>query len=296
MRLIRKSWIVFLQAITLSFESIAVEFLTRTPAVSSLLVAAFGIPVAGLILLFIITLRSQKITIFSSLKLLLAGSVSLALAVFLWYDSVARVGASKEGLLAGPLETVVVLVLAWLILKEKLRRIQLIGVVIALLGFFATVQSSSQDLLILFPAISYGDFEAILSAFAFALGVIVMASLVRKYMPSEVTGASLLISGLVLIVMFILSNPSSLPTPQGFVYLILFSLLPLTAALLYVVGLNRIGASLTSTIASSNILFTLFIQLALRGIGVESNLPHNILIATIGGVLGILGIYLIHHE
>ena len=280
----------------LSFESIAVEFLTRLPSMSSLLVAAFGIPVSGVVLLFIIMLRSQKITVFCSLKLLLAGSLSLALAVYLWYDSVARVGASKEGLLAGPLETIVVLVLAWLILKERLRQIQLAGVVIALLGFFVTVQSSSQDLRLLFPAMSYGDFEAILSAFAFAVGVIIMANLVKIYTPSEVTAASLLISGMILVIIFAVSNPSSLPSAQGFVFLIFFSLIPLLAALLYIVGLKRIGASLTSTIASSNILFTLFFQLVLKGLGVESNLPHNIQMAALGGVLGMLGIYLIHHE
>ena len=261
-----------------------------------MLVAAFGIPIAGTVLLFIMILRSQRITVFYSWKLLLAGSISLAVAVFLWYDSVARVGASKEGLLAGPLETVVVLVLAWLILKEKLRRIQLVGVFIALLGFFATVQSSSSDLSMLFPPITYGDVEAIFSAFAFASGVIVMAALVKKHIPSEVTGASLLISGLVLVIVLIMSNPSTLPAGQGFLYLTFFSLLPMMAALLYVVGLNRIGASLTSIIASSNILFTLFIQVVLRGIGFDSNLPQNLLMATVGGMLGILGIFLIHRE
>jgi len=294
--LFRKSWVVFLQAITLSFESITVENLTRVPGITSLLVAAIGIPVAGAILLFFMTLRSQKISVFCSWKLLVVGSVSLALAVFLWYDSVSKIGASKEGLLAGPLETIVVLVLARLVLKERLRRIQSIGVVIALLGFFVTVQSSSLNPSVLFPPLTYGDYEAVLSAFAFACGVIIMAGLVKKHTSSEVTGGSLLISGLVLIALFIMSSQSSLPTAQSFVYLVLFSFLPLTAALLYVVGLNRIGASLTSTIASSNILFTLFIQLFLRAIGVESNLPQNVLVAIVGGVLGLLGIYLIHRD
>jgi hypothetical protein len=78
--------------------------------------------------------------------------------------------------------------------------------------------------------------------------------------------------------------------------LITFSLLPLSAAFLYVVGLNRIGASLTSTIASSNILFTLFLQLLFQGLGIKSNLPENILLAVIGGALGVFGIYLIHIE
>jgi hypothetical protein len=63
-----------------------------------------------------------------------------------------------------------------------------------------------------------------------------------------------------------------------------------------VIELDRIGASLTSTIASSNILFTLFLQLLFKGLGVKSNLLENILLALIGGVLGLYGIYLVHIE
>jgi drug/metabolite transporter (DMT)-like permease len=296
--LITKSWIVFVQAIILSFESIVVELLTEIHGISSLLVASISIPLAGTTLLFISTVLSKKITVFKSWKLLLLVSVFLAAAVFLWYDSVSRVGASKEGLLAGPLETIVVLVLAWLLLKEKLRKIQLVGVIIALLGFFATVSSRSLDLsTILPPVITFGDLEAILSAVAFAGGVIVMTKLVKKHTTIEVTGASLLISGLILALVLILTtSQTSIPAIHEWIFLVLFSLLPLAGALLYVIGLDRIGASLTSTIASSNILFTLFLQLLLKGLGVKSNLPENILLALIGGALGLFGIYLVHIE
>ena len=55
-------------------------------------------------------------------------------------------------------------------------------------------------------------------------------------------------------------------------------------------------SSLTSTIASSNILFTLFFQLLFRGIGIRTNIPETILLAVVGGALGVFGIYLIHVE
>jgi drug/metabolite transporter (DMT)-like permease len=296
--LITKSWIVFVQAIILSFESIVVELLTEIHSISSLLVAGISIPLAGMILLFISTVLSKKITVFKSWKLLLVVSVFLAAAVFLWYDSVTRVGASKEGLLAGPLETIVVLILAWLPLKEKLRKIQLVGIIIALSGFFATVSSRSLDLsTILSLEITFGDLEAILSAFAFAGGTVVMTKLVKRHTTIEVTGASLLTSGLILAILLILStSQTSIPTVQQWIFLVLFSLLPLApAALLYVIGLDRIGASLTSTIASCNIIFTLFVQLLFKGLGVKSNLPENILVA-LGGALGLFGIYLVPIE
>ncbi|MRN41572.1 MAG: EamA family transporter, partial [Nitrosopumilales archaeon] len=128
-------------------------------------------------------------------------------------------------------------------------------------------------------------------------GVIFMTKLVERHSSSEVSGASLLISGLILTAILILCPSSTLyPGVRDWIFLALFSLVPLAAALLYVVGLNRIGASLTSTIASSNILFTLFFQLLFRGIGIRTNIPENILLAVVGGALGVFGIYLIHVE
>jgi drug/metabolite transporter (DMT)-like permease len=129
----------------------------------------------------------------------------------LWYDSVTRVGASKEGPLAGPLETIVVFILAWLLLK-----IQLVGIIIALSGFFATVSSRSLDLSTIIPlVITFGDLEAILSAFAFADGTIVMTKLVKRHTTIEVTAASLLTTGLILAILLILStSQTSMPTLQ----------------------------------------------------------------------------------
>lgn len=295
--LIRKSWIVFVQAIILSLESIIVEFLTAIPGISSLIITGTSIPIAGVTLLFISRIIvNNKITIFRSWKLVLVGSLFLAAAVFTWYDSVSRVGASKEGILAGPLETVIVLIFAWLLLKEKLRRLQLVGVVIALIGFFFAVSSGSLNFNSALPfSITFGDFEAIVSAFAFAAGVIVMTKLVETHSPLEVTGASLLISGLILSGIAIATSTFYLKI-RDWAFLISFSLVPLLAALLYVIGLSRIGASLTSTIASSNILLTILLQLIFREFGIRAILPENIPLAVMGATMGIFGIYIIHVE
>ena len=295
--LIRKSWIVFVQAIILSLESIIVEFLTAIPGISSLIITGTSIPIAGATLLFISRIIvNNKITIFRSWKLVLVGSLFLAAAVFTWYDSVSRVGASKEGILAGPLETVIVLIFAWFLLKEKLRRLQLVGVVIALIGFFFAVSSGSLNFNSALPfSITFGDFEAIVSAFAFAAGVIVMTKLVETHSPLEVTGASLLISGLILSGFAIATSTFYLKI-RDWAFLISFSLVPLLAALLYVIGLSRIGASLTSTIASSNILLTILLQLIFREFGIRAILPENIPLAVLGATMGIFGIYIIHVE
>jgi hypothetical protein len=81
---------------------------------------------------------------------------------------------------------------------------------------------------------------------------------------------------------------------QNCTLLMLFSLVPLSSALFYNMGLNKIGASLTSTIASSTILLTIIFQVSLYELGINSLLPLNIPLAIFGGILGIFGICIVH--
>jgi hypothetical protein len=71
-------------------------------------------------------------------------------------------------------------------------------------------------------------------------------------------------------------------------------MLPLSAALSYLVGLVRIGASLKSTIGSFSIILTVVFQLALVPLGVKMLPPPNIPVAVACGILGVFGIYLMH--
>jgi drug/metabolite transporter (DMT)-like permease len=290
--LIRLSWVVFLHAATLSIESIVIEALTTELHFGPLVIAANSIPIAGAILLLITFAFQQEraFAVFSAWKYLLPGSILLAAGVFMWYDSVGRVGASKEGLLAGPLETIVILLLARAVLQEKLSRLQMAGAMIALAGFFATVTSGSSSV---HQAITWGDIEAILSAAAFGSGIIFISKLTKGYSALSVTASSLSISGLILAVTLWLNSTPKV-TSSEWVVLLLFSMLPLSAALSYVMGLVRIGASLTSTIGSFSILLTVAFQLALVSLGLKMLLPPNIPLAIAGGILGVFGIYLIH--
>lgn len=78
------------------------------------------------------------------------------------------------------------------------------------------------------------------------------------------------------------------------IILLLFSFLPFIGSLCYTTGLSNIGASITATIGSSSILITVLIQIILKELGITSNLPENIFLAILGGVLGFIGIYVIH--
>jgi drug/metabolite transporter (DMT)-like permease len=325
--LIRKSWVVFIYAITISIESILIEFLTTILQIPPILISAISITLAGVMLLLTAAFLMKKkgiSTLFSkSWKNLLLACLSLAVGVFTWYDSISRIGASKEVLIAGPLEIVVIVVLAQIFLNEKLDRIQVIGIVLALMGFFMAIASDAGNVLddsmktdvIIYSSVSiititFGDIEAIVSAFGFAIGVLFLTKLVSIHSSIEVAGSSMLVAGLILAGFMVgfLHDPLDISSSDGVVsfqqqqqpstvtiiLLILFSLIPFIGSLCYSTGLSRIGASITATIGSSSILITVLIQIMLKELGIASNLPENIFLAILGGVLGFLGIYVIH--
>src|SRR5215211_2949787 len=323
--LIHKSWVVFIYAITISVESILIEFLTTTfLEITPIMLSAISITLAGIMLLlvawFLMKRKEIATLLLKSWKNLSLASFFLAAGIFTWYDSINRIGASKEVLIAGPLEIVIIVVLAQVFLNEKLNRIQVTGIVLALIGFFISIVSDigidvldSIQTVITPPLpsipITFGDIEAILSAFGFGIGVLFLTKLVSLHSSIEVAGTSMLISGLILAGFMIGFSYESLQIslavegslfqqPQMLINTIiivaLFSLLPFIGSLSYSTGLSRIGASITATIGSSSILITVIIQITLRQLGITSNLPENIFIAIVGGVIGFLGIYIIH--
>jgi len=311
--LIRKSWIVFLFAVILSFESILIEYLTLLLGISPLAISAFSIAISGVLLLLILNFVSNRQTscLVYSIKDFIPASIFLSAGIFTWYDAVSRVGASKESLLAGPIEIITVLFLARIFLHEKLNKKQLLGICIVL-GFIIVLlsdhnSSSSNnnngiinvtiiEVKTLNFSISFGDIEAIISAISFALAVYFLARLSMKYSPLEISGMCLILSGFILIIVMLIFTPEmsiNLFMSYWYIFLI-FSLLPLIGTICYIEGIKRIGASLTSTIASSRILLTLLIQIVLTHIGIRNTLPDNVFLALIGGTLGITGIIIIH--
>ena len=307
--MIRKSWIVFLFAIILSFESILIEYLTLLLGISPLSISAFSIAISGILLLTILNfVKKRKISLLHSFKDFIPASLFLSVGIFTWYDAVSRVGASKESLLAGPIEIITVLLLARVFLHERLNKKQLSGIAIALVGFVIVILSDHNIdnngiiniVLIEFESlnfsISFGDVEAIISAISFALAVFFLAKLSTRYSPLEISGMCLLLAGFILITIMLIFTPEmSINMIKTYWYIfIIFSLLPLIGTILYVEGIKRIGASLTSTIASSRILLTLILQILLTQIGIRNTLPDNIFLALIGGILGITGIIIIH--
>jgi drug/metabolite transporter (DMT)-like permease len=312
-------------AITISIESILIEFITTTfLQITPILLSAISITLAGMMLslvALILNKRKEILRLFlKSWKNLIFASFFLAVGIFTWYDSINRIGASKELLIAGPIEIIIIVILARLFLNEKLDRIQVAGIVLALIGLIISLVSDiGTDILddthavvgssLRSELVTFGDIEAILSALGFGIGVLFLTKLLTVHKPIESAGASMLVSGIILLGFMVgLSHESlqiasvserSLFQQPGvlmntIIILSLFALLPFIGSLSYSTGISRIGASITATIGSSSILITVIIQIMLRQFGITSNLPENIFLAIIGGIIGFIGIYVIH--
>jgi drug/metabolite transporter (DMT)-like permease len=315
--MLKYSFIVFAHAILLSFESIFAEFIQNSLQVSVITITSISLPISGGILLLIhftskrnnrndsniIMLNIFKNYICNNYRHLFPASIFLSIGIFTWYDAASRIGASKDGLIAGALEITIVLFLAHLILKERLTRTQLFGVFLAIIGFFITISignnTNNTGPLNYF---SLGDFESITSAICFASSYLFTAKLVKNDSPIKVTGLLLLLSGLAFIVISSLIftvTKNSVFSFEGLNVeelwiLFLFSFVPLSSALFYNIGMKKLGASITSILASSTIILTIIFQVLLNLMGHTMILPLNISMAILGGSIGIIGIIIIH--
>src|SRR5215210_171982 len=217
--MLKYSFIVFAHAILLSFESIFAEFIQNSLQVSVITIISISLPISGGILLFIhFTLKRNnnrndndnnnnnniyifKNSIFKNYRQLFPAAIFLSMGIFTWYDAASRIGASKDGLIAGALEITIVLFLAHLILKERLTRPQIFGVFLAIIGFFITISiGNNTNNTGSINYFSLGDFESIISAICFATSYLFTAKLVKNDSPIKVTGLLLLLSGLAFIV------------------------------------------------------------------------------------------------
>ncbi|MDP8906742.1 MAG: EamA family transporter, partial [Thermoproteota archaeon] len=272
-------------ALALSIESVIIEYLTiYFVRISPIVLSSLSITLSGIMLLSVACIITKNykdlLKIFTkSWKSLLMASLSLSLGIFTWYDSINRIGASKEALIAGPIEIILIVILARVFLNERLNKFQIIGICMGSLGFFLSLASdlsiddinnvnlsnSIGEININSPPpailslVSFGDLEAILSAVGFAAGVLFLGKLVKKHSSIHVAGASMFVSGLILVVFMVLvllydtmsttmqdldESPSqieSLSIHRNIVILFLFSLIPFIGSLSYVIGLRRIG-------------------------------------------------------
>lgn len=284
-------WATIISTAAFSIEAVAVELLYVMASIPALAIAAGSMPIAGAMVLIIngFVFRN-KFTIFkgNGWKMLIVGGALFTVADFMWYDSVNRIGSGKTMLLTIPAEEVFIVLLAVVFLAERMLKLQLVGIGVAIVGFTMSAASNVSGNGIPFQI---GDLEAILSATFNAIAITLFAKLIVRYNPTEVSGWIMLISGLVINAIQYTFFPPHLSVID-WLYLIGFSFIALAAFTLYNVSMKRIGSSMTSIITSSSLILTVVIQLAMVPFGIAVTLPSNLVLALLGGGISIVGIWI----
>ena len=286
---ITNNWVTLISTAAFSIEAVLVELLYVMASIPTLAIAAGSMPIAGAMVLIIngFVFRN-KFSIFkgNGWKMLIVGGALFTAADFLWYDSVDRIGSGKTMLLTIPAEEVFIVLLAVVFLAERMLKLQLVGIGVAIVGFTISAASNVSGNGVHFQI---GDLEAILSATFNALAITLFAKLIVRYNPTEVSGWIMLISGLVINAIQYTFYPPHLSVID-WLYLIGFSFIALAAFTLYNVSMKRIGSSMTSIITSTSLILTVVIQLALVPFGIALTLPSNLALALLGGGISVAGI------
>jgi len=286
---ITNNWVTLVSTAAFSIEAVLVELLYVMASIPTLAIAAGSMPIAGAMVLIIngFVFRN-KFTIFkgNGWKMLIVGGALFTAADFMWFDSVDRIGSGKTMLLTIPAEEVFIVLLAIVFLAERMLKLQLVGIGVAIVGFTISAASNVSGNGVHFQI---GDLEAILSATFNALAITLFAKLIVRYNPTEVSGWIMLISGLVINAIQYTFYPPHLSVID-WLYLIGFSFIALAAFTLYNVSMKRIGSSMTSIITSTSLILTVVIQLAMVPFGIALTLPSNLALALLGGGISVAGI------
>ena len=277
------------------------EILLRAYAVPAFGIAVSSNVAGGLFLLAVAALqgacgwRGWPAT--DWLRLLAAAAAAYALGFLLVYGAVNLAGSSTTTLL-GRLEVLFVVGLAVLFLGERWTRRHSLAGTLALSGaVLVTFDPEALDL-----RFGAGEGMALLAAFVFAIGIILLKSLVDRQDGQLVTGYGLLL-GAILLTPFAVADAETVAAAGAVdawvgCVLVVRGVLLSISWVTYNVAMRHIGASRTAVLFLTIVVFTLLIQLGVDALapGIGMRVPGSLLSALAGGLLIGVAVVLLHRQ
>lgn|GEM_PF-964202 len=290
--------IVLASAVIVAFESVSIEGALRIADLNIFLVSSMPSIIGGAILLGLLPKGSRDCACSLGSRgwsgmILLSGLA--AGGVFMWFDAVGRIGASKEAILGGgSSEVLFVVILSAVFLGERLRRWEILGSFMVIIGVFLVLANA--DTLSL--TLGLGEIEAISSSLLLAFSIVIITWLLKDYNLTAISGFELLISGSLLLIFGSVFGLITWPDSDGLLLLVALGAFPAVGLLTYNAGLPKIGASLTSVLFALNGIMTVGVQLIVLLLfpHADIKLPQTLALAVIGGVVAFAGVYLLNRE
>lgn len=287
--------VVLVSALIVAFESVVVEGALKIADIDIFLVSSVPLISGGMIL---IALAKETVPNFSKvlgrrgwtwMTLLCALS---AAGAFMWFDAVGRIGASKEAILGGgSSEVLFVVILSAVFLKERLRRIEVLGSLLVIIGVFVVLANAESVSL----SVGDGEIEAIVSSLMLGTSIVIATYLLHTSDLTVFSGVQLVYSGGIVLALSFAAG-TTLPDLGGWALLIVMGCMPAIGLWTYNAGLPKIGASLTSVLFALSGVMTVGVQLLVLLFfpDAEIQLPQSIALAVAGGVIAFAGVYLLN--
>ena len=160
-------------------------------------------------------MRSRQDTIW-----LVASAVAIAIDLSLWHSSFLYTSVANAALL-GSLHPIVIAIGAWLLFKEVITRVFVVGLVIALGGSILLARSGARE----FADVALGDLLAALSTVGFSIYALTLKRLRQTLSTATIMLWTLSLAPLLLLPIALVVGETLIPqTPNGWAVVIGFAL------------------------------------------------------------------------
>lgn len=287
---------MLLSALIVACEVVAIEAALNIVELDLFLVSAFPSIIGGLILMSICPKESVRFAVALGRRgwmLFLLMGAFITAGVLLWFDSVSRIGASKEAILGGgSTEVLFVVILSGVFLHERLTAMESFGGVLIILGvIFVLVDPSAMRL-----TLGVGEVEAIASSLSLSVSVIITTVLLKEHALTPLSGWELFLGGIMVLLCGLAFGSVEWPHAKGMLILVLLGTFPALGLLTYNAGLPKIGASLTSVLFALTGIMTVGVQLLILLFCPDADitLPQHVPLALLGGTIAVVGVYMLN--
>jgi len=215
-----------------------------------------------------------------------SGITGVTLYNFLQNQGLKYAGAVDSSILAS-LAPVFMVLLAWLILKEKVTHRQVVGIIIAFSGTFLVATNGSFAFLTLDPSRLWGDFLILLTGIAWALYNVSLKKLLGKYSPTTVLTSSTMAGTAFLLPAMLLEWPLNLSQVDAWGWVHIFYLGLFASALAYL--LWNTALTKVSTATAGAYLYLMPVLTAIIAFVFLQEIPGYFTV--IGGIMALIGTY-----